>query len=272
MTTEYLATQWGSVDKSTHPQAFVEYLDRVGGLAAIRRIKGWMRDTLQIREGDRLLDVGCGLGEDVKDLSLLVGNTGRVVGIDTSETMLAEARNRAAGLNLPVEFRVGNAQNLDIPENMFDGCRAERVFVHLRTPERALAEMARVARPGARIVVYDADWETLVVDAPDRAVTRKILNSLCDSGGSRWIGRQLRRMFVEVGLAQIDVLAETLVFTDYDQADQAFQLKETAIQAQIAGTVTPAQANRWLSAFETAQQRGTFFAAATGFCVRGCKP
>jgi ubiquinone/menaquinone biosynthesis C-methylase UbiE len=272
MTTEYMARQWGGVDQTTEPKAFVRYLDTVSALETIQRIKKWTYDLLQVREGHQLLDVGCGVGDDVQGLAQRVGVLGLVVGVDCSETMLAEARKRIKGLNLPVKLCVGNAKNLEFAANTFDGCRAERVLVHLDHPERALAEMVRVARPGAHIVVYDLDWETLVVDAPDRTITRKLLNFLCDSSGSRWIGRQLRRLFFEAGLTEVGVIAETLVFTDYTQANRVFQLQETSAQAQAAEAVSSAEAKKWLADLEQAHERGSFFAAATGFCVSGRKP
>jgi len=195
-----------------------------------------------------------------------------VVGVDSSATRVAEAQKRAEGLNLPVEFVVGEAQRLEFTDNTFDGCRAERIFVHLHDPAQALAEMIRVARPGARLVVGDPDFETLVVDVPERTITRKLLNFQCDSSGSRWIGRQLRGFFLAAGLTEVGVLADTAMFTDYRQANQVFHLQETAAQAQVAGVVSPTEVNRWLTELEQAHQAGKFFAAITTFCVSGRKP
>src|SRR5262249_38821355 len=162
----------------------------------VRRIKRRTYDLLQVRQGHHLLDIGCGVGDDVQALARRVGRRGRVVGIDRSRAMIAEAKKRIEGSNLPVEFCLGHAQRLEFPTDTFDGCRAERVFVHLDNPAAALAEMVRVARPGAWIVVYDADWETLAVDVPNRTSTRKVVHFHCDSSGSRWIGRQLRGLFL----------------------------------------------------------------------------
>jgi ubiquinone/menaquinone biosynthesis C-methylase UbiE len=59
-----------------------------------------------------LLDVGCGTGGDVRALAELVGPRGQVVGIDSSEVMIAEARSRSAVAGLATEFRVGDAHHL----------------------------------------------------------------------------------------------------------------------------------------------------------------
>jgi ubiquinone/menaquinone biosynthesis C-methylase UbiE len=271
MTTEYMAAHWGAVDQTADPATFMRYLDTVSALDTIRRVRDRTYDLLQVREGHRLLDIGCGLGDDVQALARRVGARGRVVGIDRSGVMIAEARKRAQGLNLPVEFAVGDAQRLEFATGTFDGCRAERVFVHLSNPAGALAEMVRVARPAAWIVVYDADWDTLAIDVPNRTSTRKVVHFHCDSSGSRWIGRQLPGLFLQAGLSEVGVFAETLMFTDYPQADAVFQLQETAAQAQAAGVLSFTEAREWLDDLEQAQQAGRFFATLTSFCVSGRK-
>jgi ubiquinone/menaquinone biosynthesis C-methylase UbiE len=271
MTSECSSERWGAIDQTAEPAAFIRYLDTVSALDTIRRVKQRTYDLLHVRQGHQLLEVGCGVGDDVQALARRVGAAGRVVGIDRSRAMVAEARRRAEGLNLPVEFGVGDAERLAFADNTFDGCRAERVFVHLRDPAAALTEMVRVARPGASIVVYDADWETLTVDVPHRTSTRKVVHFHCDSSGSRWIGRQLRGLFLETGLSAVGVFAETLTFTDYPQADAVFKLQETAAHAQAAGAISAAEVRAWLDDLEHAQQAGRFFASVTTFGVSGQK-
>lgn len=271
MTTDYTATHWDAIDQTADPGAFIRYLDTVSALDTIRRVKRRTYDLLQVREGHNLLEVGCGVGDDVQALARRVGPAGRVVGIDRSEVMIAEARERARGLDLPVEFGIGDARHLEFAANTFDGCRAERVLVHLNDPAGAVAEMVRVARPGAWVVVYDADWDTLAVDVPDRALTRKVVHFLCDSSGSRWIGRQLRGLFLQAGLAEVGVFPSSLMFTDYPQADAVFKLQETAARAQAAGVLSSAEARGWLGDLEEAQHAGRFFATVTGFCASGRK-
>jgi ubiquinone/menaquinone biosynthesis C-methylase UbiE len=209
MDKEYTVTRWGTVDGTADPGAFIEYLDTVASLEVVRELKARSYELLCPREGHKLLDLGCGLGDDVRTLAARVGVTGRVVGIDASEVMITEARRRSRGLDLPGEFVVADVLHTGLPDNCFDGCRAERLFVHLANPAAALAEMVRVVKPGAPLVVLDADWETLIVDSPQRMVTRKLFNFFCDSGESRWIGRQLRGLFVSAGSSPSPTRATT---------------------------------------------------------------
>jgi ubiquinone/menaquinone biosynthesis C-methylase UbiE len=265
-------TRWTAVDETPSPRAFIEYLDAVSSLTGIQSIKQQTFNRLLAREGDHLLDVGCGAGDDVRALAQLVGNSGRVVGFDVSATMIEEARLRSSSLNLPIEFCLGDADSLHFPNDTFTGCRTDRVLVHLDDPFRTVSEIVRVLRPGGRLVVFDFDWETLIVDAPDRALTRRLLNSFCDQGTSRWIGRQLRGLFSSLALTEIDVTAETLMFVDYAQANRVLMFGATAKKAVAEGLVTAGEAERWLQDLERSQAEGRFFAALTGFCVSGRKP
>jgi SAM-dependent methyltransferase len=269
MTTEYLAARWGAVDEATDPGAFVRYLDTVAALERMQCMKRRTYDLLQVEKGQHLLDVGCGLGPDVQALAQRVGNAGRVVGIDSSATMIAEAQRRAAGLGLPVAFARGDAGHLAFAADSFDGCRSERLLVHLDHPPQALAEMARVVRPRGRIVVLDADWDTLVVDVPDLRTTRRLVNFLCGQSGSRWIGRRLRGLFLEAGLTEVEVVADALMVTDLMLANQVLALHETAAHAVALGIVSAAEADVWLDDSRQAHAAGRFFAAVTFFCVSG---
>src|SRR5205085_9998864 len=116
---------------------------------------------------------GGGGWEDRLVLGRRGGPTGRVVGIDAGEDMITEAKRRAETSNLPVEFFVQDACNLEFPDSTFDGCRADQVFQHVGDPRKGVSEIIRVARPGARIVICDPDWETLAIDSANKKIDRK---------------------------------------------------------------------------------------------------
>lgn len=261
-----------SVDQATDPVSFVHFLETVSAMDAIQAMKRRTFALLEVKPGQQLLDVGCGLGDEVRALAHLVGSTGRVVGVDASETMITEARKRTAELQLPVEYYVGDVHHLDFADNTFDGCRAERILGHVTNPQQAVAELRRVAKAGARIVALDPELETLVIDVEDRATTRRILNFYCDNARNVWIARQFRRLFQEANLTNIALFAETMIFTSYAEAERMFRLRDTAKRAQAAGVVVEAEVTSWLEELEQADQGGRFFAALTFFFVSGRKP
>jgi ubiquinone/menaquinone biosynthesis C-methylase UbiE len=180
-------------------------------MASVQACKRRMAALLQPRVGQRILDLGCGTGDDARALARLVAPGGEVVGVDNSEVMLAEARRRAVGLSLSLQYRLGDAQRLDLPDDTFDGARTERTFMHLEAPERALAEMVRVCRPGGKVVVFEFDWDTLVVDHPNRSSTRKVLDLMADSLRSGRIGRRLPGMVEAAGLGEVSIAPHTVL-------------------------------------------------------------
>ncbi len=187
------AEEFGEVDKSKDTQYLVGYLDYTRSQKHFASYKERSYSLLNLKEGDKALDVGCGTGEDVVALAKIVGTSGRAVSIDNSETMILEARKRTAELNITnVDFKVGSADRIDFPDETFNACRADRVFQHLQDPKKALSEIIRVTRKGSgRITIFDPDWDTLVIDSKFKETTRRILQMRSDSFRNGWIGRQL---------------------------------------------------------------------------------
>jgi ubiquinone/menaquinone biosynthesis C-methylase UbiE len=253
-------------------QSQVTYLDKFRGLEWAHAYKMRSFEYLNVEPGDSILEVGCGAGDDSLTLARMVGPNGRVVGIDAGEDMISEAKKRAEHCNLPVEFFVQDACSLDFPDNTFDGCRADQVFQHVGDPRKGLSQVIRVARPGARIVICDPDWETLAIDSADKRVTRKIVNYRCDVFRSGWIGRQLAGLFKSLGLVDACVHADVFVITDFSLANRLWRLRDTAQRASETGAISEQDASDWIGQLEEADRNGLFFGAVTGFAAVGQKP
>ena len=120
------------------PDYYIDFLDARTSIDDERRVKQVVVGLLQAQDGLDVLDVGTGTGDDARELAALVAPRGRVVGVDRSPEMVAEALRRSSGSGLPIEFVEGDAQALDFPDASFDRCRAERVLIHLRDPAAAV--------------------------------------------------------------------------------------------------------------------------------------
>ncbi len=109
-----------------------------------------------IPAGATVLDMGCGAGLDSLIAAKRVGSTGRVIGLDFSESMLARARQAAAEVNLNnIEFRQADAENLFLEDDSIDVALVNGIFNLNPTRDLIFHELARVVRPGG--VVYGAE-------------------------------------------------------------------------------------------------------------------
>ena len=158
------------VDDDPNVDVLVAAMQGTAGWDATRRLRSWERAHLGLAGGERLLDVGCGLGEAALELAEDLGDDGEVVGIDASEQMLRVARSNAAAVRCRVRFTVGDASALDEPDDSFDAARCERTLQWLADPAAAVAELVRVVRPGGRLSLIDTDWSTFAIDVGDPAI------------------------------------------------------------------------------------------------------
>jgi ubiquinone/menaquinone biosynthesis C-methylase UbiE len=254
-------------------EAVFRWLDGVDESPLIQQVKAQMLEVCPVAAEDQVLDVGCGLGHEVRRLAQRVGPRGRVVGIDASPAMITEASRRGAGLSLPVSFEVGDACRTGFPDDTFDLCRTERVLRYLDKPEAALAEMVRLARPGGAVLAFDLDSDQTVVDAPDAALVRRIAAVLDAAVPHPWIGRQLFGLFQRAGLREVRVFPHALCFCGaagfaiYQRLNRG-----TLDRAVQAGQVSASEVAAWWASLERAAEAETFFWAVLGFIAAGYKP
>jgi demethylmenaquinone methyltransferase / 2-methoxy-6-polyprenyl-1,4-benzoquinol methylase len=121
----------------------------------------WRRraaDLAALSPGGRALDVATGTGDLALELASRVGAGGEVVGVDFAERMLELARGKAGDRALGgagVRFETGNALALEYPDGAFDAATVGFGARNFSDLDRGLSEMARVVRPGGRVVVLE---------------------------------------------------------------------------------------------------------------------
>ncbi|WP_414938152.1 methyltransferase domain-containing protein [Amycolatopsis sp. cmx-11-51] len=175
--------------------SMLQRLDAADALPGAAELRARTYELLRIEPASAVLDVGCGAGLAVCELS---SRGIRAVGVDLSPAMVEEARRRSP----ETEFLVGDASALPV-DGGFAGYRADKVFHELAEPALALAEARRVLVAGGRIVLSGHDWEALVIDSSYPALTREIVRARASviaapraSGGYR---RAARRGWVSRG-------------------------------------------------------------------------
>jgi len=260
-----------NVDGSTDPAALARYLDAFTEQTLEMKVDSY--SMLGINGGNRVLDVGCGTGDDVRRMAGIVGTFGRAVGIDLSDAMIEQARQRAEGTDLPVEFVNGSTYDLPFPDDSFDACRCERVLQHLDEPLRAVLEMARVVRPGGRVLLIDTDFGAEMVDTSFPEIHERMRATQQvrrrTEPGDGWRGRQLWGLAHEAGLIDVVVEGRVPVLTTFEAAAAIARIDAWADQAAEQGSISRRETDAWLDDLKQRDATSRFFAAAPIFLVVG---
>ena len=133
--------------------SFYDVMNSVMTAGLHHRWRSRAADLARVGPGDRALDVATGTGDLALELARRVGPQGEVVGSDFSEEMLARARAKEGAQAITFEW--GNALELPYADGEFDAVTVGFGARNFADLDRGLREMARVTRPGGRVVVLE---------------------------------------------------------------------------------------------------------------------
>lgn len=135
-------------------QAQVGLTKHLGGMTATKTLI----ESCEIDGGERVLDVGCGVGSSSVFLAEKYGC--HVTGVDISERMIQRARERAQAHKIQhlTKFRAADMDQLPFPSSSFDHVFCESVLAFSQDKSKAIAEMARVTFPGGFVAINEAMW------------------------------------------------------------------------------------------------------------------
>ena len=124
-------------------------------------------DLVGLREGDKVLDVGCGTGALALLSKLRVGETGEVAGIDIAPKMISRAKEKARKAGLDIGFEVASIDELPYSDEYFDAVISTMMFHHLpvAVKRKGLEEVRRVLKDEGRFFLCDfcaPHWLTIV--------------------------------------------------------------------------------------------------------------
>jgi len=192
---------------------------------------------LELAEGETVVDLGSGAGIDALIAARAVGPGGHVIGIDMTPEMLEAARANAARSGVQhVEFREGRLEHLPVDDATVDAITSNCVINLVPDKSAVFAEIARVLRPGGRLVVSD-----IVLDGelPDIVRDNVIAYVGCVSGAEQ------RQVYFEklaaAGLGDVEILkdADFLEMTEKASPAEIISLLEAAKvdRKDVAGKV-----------------------------------
>lgn len=240
---------WSSVDEESQPGRLVTSLDRVRDDPFFAEAKAALLDLLAPEPGQRVVDVGCGTGDDAFTLA---GRGCLTLGVELSRTMLTEARRRHPDLWLVA----GEAGRLPLPASSVDALRADRVLQHLQHADATLVEWRRVLRPGGRLLTWDPDLTTARIDGVDDAAAAAVVAWRAATRPGRATVATLDDSLRSAGFGEVRIDERMLDLTDLERADGIMGLADWGLLAGDAGGLPAALAQEWSNSVHVAWRAG----------------
>jgi SAM-dependent methyltransferase len=248
----------------------IDIRDLQAALPGVRRLRHWAHEALAAQPGESAVDIGSGTGSEVMTFADTVGPTGTAIGVEPDPQLLAGAERRAAQAGSTAKFIPGDAYGLPLGSGSFDVALCERVFQHLTAPARATREIARVLRPGGRVVVMDSDWGTAIVHPGDRQVAHQVIETLIANTTNPFSGRRLPGLLTQAGLV-VDEVGSYALVQDRSLGAGALVARISAM-AVARGAITERQREQLLAELAAGAESGDLHLSVTMFAVLAHKP
>jgi ubiquinone/menaquinone biosynthesis C-methylase UbiE len=180
-----------------HWARFYDASARLLLLGSDKRLRRATVELARIAPGAQALEVGCGTGEVSLMAKAAAGPEGTVVGIDPAPEMIAVAREKAARAGRAIDFQVGVIEALAFPDARFDVVLSSLMMHHLPDDlkREGLAEIARVLKPGGRLLIVD-------IKRPTSHLGRVLLH-MSMHGALRVGVQDLPELLREAGFSQV---------------------------------------------------------------------
>jgi SAM-dependent methyltransferase len=229
-------------------------------------------EAMALREAESALDVGCGPGYLTAEIAERIGPRGRVLGIDTSQPMLDLATRRCAGLP-QVELALTDARALPCEDATIDVAAAVQVYLLAPDLDAVVHELARVLRPGARAVIVDTDWDSIVWHSSDPARMQRML----ETWTKRYVNARVARLFPgclrRAGLEIEHAGAIPIVELDPDQSSYSgSQIAELVRYVAGKDGISPEDAKAWQQDLRQLAEQGAYFYGLNRYLFVARKP
>ncbi len=258
----------GKLEFDDEGSRLVEEFNASAGATA-RRAK--ILEALALKPGFRVLDVGSGPAHQVFEMSSVMGNSGRIDGVDAAESALDIARQRCSELD-NVNFQLGDASNLPFDDATFDAVMSSQVFEYLDDVSGAIAEMFRVLKSGGRVLIHDSDWGALLWHSSDPERMARIMKIWDGHLADPHLPQSLSRKLTDAGFKNVRAEPVVHVETNYDPTSVSAILIKFVVGYVVSQGVSQSEANAWADDLKALGSSGDYFFNHNEYIFTADKP
>jgi arsenite methyltransferase len=231
-----------------------------------------VHQALDVRAGERVLDIGSGPGLLAHELAKTVGPEGRVCGVDTSDAMIEMARRRCAR-QPQCAFENAEACALPFEDESFDAIVSTQVYEYVADIPTAMRELHRVVRRGGRACIVDTDYDSLVIHTEHPERMRRVLEAWDAHFVHADLPRKLASALSAVGFEVGRRSAIPIFNPEYHPNAFSYHLLPMmSAFARAQGGLAPGEAEAWLDEFEELERRGEFFYSLNRYLFTARRP
>lgn len=257
------------------PHRFINELEKSTIQSLIMRLESRARDKafsnlilkyaaqLTLPESALALEIGCGTGATTRFLAQRDNFSGKAYAVDQCPEFIDVARRFAQSENISdrIAFSVGDAHQLEFPDAMFDVVIAHTVISHVTQPETVIREMARVAKPGATLVIFDGDYSSLTFAYPDQELGIAMNKALAQATfNNTIIMQEIPRLLPDFNLKICKAWGDAIIEIGQGSYFKSF-IEAYAPFVKHAGLVRASLVDDWISNQLDYIQKGHFFAS-----------
>ena len=255
----------------TYDRKAAEEIERSYRTPEIIRQRLQTLGALALRAGEKVFDAGCGTGLLLQLIAGQVGKEGSAVGLDFSDDMLEFARGRCGDLD-QVSLHQGSVTELPFDSESFDAASCIQTLLYVDEVESALAELYRVLKPGGRLAVLETDWRGVVINSPDIAFTRRIIDAWDSAVPSPNLPVKLIPLLKRSGFSSIKVEAIPILNTSYSETVfSAGMLEYFARYAVKQKVISQLESEQWLAQIHALAAEDAYFFSVNRFLFSAIK-
>ena len=213
--------------------------------------------ALGVETGHTILDIGCGGGHLLEELAMAVGQSGRVLGLDPSESQLASATKRCTNFN-NVELLCCPAEDTNLADNFLDSATSTQTLEYIKDVDAALHELVRLLKPRAKFVNVSILWDHFKFHGPEKKLNDQIHEAFRAHCFHQMLPIELNAKLDNLGFRDIKLKELSFIVTKRHHNSPAIFSEKVIAQFAISQGISKEDVADWRAQLATAEKNGRF--------------